>query len=118
RVVLDDDHAAGPFGPAPRSADLALWTRSGGGGGIRTPGTLQSSGFQDRRLKPLGHSSTWRDASSFRFSSKSSACPAAGSGGSAPGGTATWRFPRDPPPGPEKRNTVARSASASGGGFR
>ena len=28
-----------------------------GGGGIRTPGTRRYSGFQDRRLKPLGHSS-------------------------------------------------------------
>ena len=30
---------------------------SSGGGGIRTPGTLRYSGFQDRHLKPLGHSS-------------------------------------------------------------
>ena len=29
----------------------------GGGGGIRTPGTLRHNGFQDRRLKPLGHTS-------------------------------------------------------------
>ena len=29
----------------------------GGGGGIRTPGELPHNGFQDRRLRPLGHSS-------------------------------------------------------------
>ena len=28
-----------------------------GGGGIRTPGTFQYNGFQDRRNKPLCHSS-------------------------------------------------------------
>ena len=28
-----------------------------GAGGIRTPGTSQHNGFQDRRLKPLGHRS-------------------------------------------------------------
>src|SRR5260221_248004 len=27
----------------------------GGEGGIRTPGRLRVSGFQDRRLQPLGH---------------------------------------------------------------
>ena len=27
----------------------------GGEGGIRTPGPLRVNGFQDRRLKPLGH---------------------------------------------------------------
>src|SRR5450759_1690576 len=32
----------------------------GGGGGIRTPGTFRFNGFQDRRLKPLGHSSAHR----------------------------------------------------------
>ena len=30
---------------------------SGGGRGIRTPGRLPYSGFQDRRLRPLGHPS-------------------------------------------------------------
>ena len=30
---------------------------SGGGGGIRTPGGSPHNGFQDRRLKPLGHPS-------------------------------------------------------------
>ena len=34
-----------------------LAASSGGGGGIRTPGTVRYSGFQDHRLKPLGHSS-------------------------------------------------------------
>ncbi len=29
----------------------------GGGRGIRTPGRLPYSGFQDRRLRPLGHPS-------------------------------------------------------------
>ena len=28
-----------------------------GAGGIRTPGTFRYNGFQDRRLKPLGHCS-------------------------------------------------------------
>ena len=41
-----------------------FWTYSdllgmsiGGGGGIRTPGRLPVSGFQDHRLEPLGHPS-------------------------------------------------------------
>ena len=38
------------------------WTllapKPGGGRGIRTPGRSHVSGFQDRRLRPLGHSST------------------------------------------------------------
>ena len=29
----------------------------GGGRGIRTPGTLLYNGFQDRRIRPLCHSS-------------------------------------------------------------
>ena len=29
----------------------------GGGRGIRTPGTLRYNGFQDRRIRPLCHSS-------------------------------------------------------------
>jgi hypothetical protein len=29
-----------------------------GAGGIRTPGTFRYNGFQDRRLKPLGHCSS------------------------------------------------------------
>ena len=32
-----------------------LETRRIGEGGIRTPGTFRYSGFQDRRLQPLGH---------------------------------------------------------------
>ncbi len=32
------------------------------GGGIRTPGTLRYNGFQDRRIRPLCHSSVfWSD---------------------------------------------------------
>jgi hypothetical protein len=31
---------------------------SGGGGGIRTPGTVKPNGFQDRRIRPLCHPST------------------------------------------------------------
>lgn len=30
-----------------------------GAGGIRTPGAFRHNGFQDRRLKPLGHCSMW-----------------------------------------------------------
>ena len=33
---------------------------NGGEGGIRTPGPLRVNGFQDRRLKPLGHLSGLR----------------------------------------------------------
>src|SRR2546425_8759574 len=36
---------------------VALVGVVGGGGRIRTHGALQHSGFQDRRLKPLGHPS-------------------------------------------------------------
>lgn len=45
----------------PLGADVLIptyqWDLSNGGGGIRTPGAFPHSGFQDRRLKPLGHSS-------------------------------------------------------------
>ena len=34
---------------------MAVQTNSGGEGGIRTPGTLRFSGFQDRRNRPLCH---------------------------------------------------------------
>ena len=34
---------------------LILRKRSGGEGGIRTPGTFQFNGFQDRRIRPLCH---------------------------------------------------------------
>src|SRR4051812_20664720 len=37
--------------------------QSCGGGGIRTPGAFQRYGFQDRRLRPLGHSSRRRRGS-------------------------------------------------------
>ncbi len=40
-----------------RDSGVTGFRLNGGGGGIRTPGTLRFSGFQDRRLKPLGHSS-------------------------------------------------------------
>ncbi len=30
---------------------------NGGGGGIRTPGSLRLNGFQDRRYRPLSHPS-------------------------------------------------------------
>ena len=33
--------------------------KDGGEGGIRTPGALRLSGFQDRRVKPLCHLSLW-----------------------------------------------------------
>ena len=46
---------------SPLGADVLIPTYQGnlsnGGGGIRTPGTFRYSGFQDRHLKPLGHSS-------------------------------------------------------------
>src|SRR5258706_6031911 len=45
----------------------------GGGGRIRTHGALQHSGFQDRRLKPLGHpSALWHYRIRKRFTSPSS----------------------------------------------
>jgi hypothetical protein len=34
---------------------LEVGNWNGGEGGIRTPGSLRFNGFQDRRLKPLGH---------------------------------------------------------------
>ena len=49
----------------PQSPDGA---RAGGGGGIRTPGTFRYNGFQDRRLKPLGHSSARRVILAARLS--------------------------------------------------
>ena len=39
----------------------------GGEGGIRTPGTLRHSGFQDRRFKPLSHLSTLVNAAFSGF---------------------------------------------------
>ena len=36
----------------------SLQEKRSGGTGIRTPGEFPHDGFQDRRLKPLGHSST------------------------------------------------------------
>jgi hypothetical protein len=39
-----------------RSFDRAFWSLCGGRG-IRTPGTLRYNGFQDRRIRPLCHSS-------------------------------------------------------------
>src|SRR5688572_8647826 len=36
---------------------LFSYQETGGGGGIRTPGDLRHGGFQDRCLRPLGHSS-------------------------------------------------------------
>ena len=38
-------------------APLHAVTFHRGEGGIRTPGELPHNGFQDRRLRPLGHSS-------------------------------------------------------------
>ena len=37
-----------------------LSVKSGGEGGIRTHGTLQYSGFRDRRFRPLSHLSAER----------------------------------------------------------
>ncbi len=50
-----------------RADHLAESSRNykGGGGGIRTPGPSRVNGFQDRRLRPLGHSS----ASCYRSTS-------------------------------------------------
>src|SRR5947208_16718302 len=45
-------------GGAHLSKDSARLSSAGGGGGrIRTCEPLRASGFQDRRLQPLGHSS-------------------------------------------------------------
>src|SRR5690606_17666395 len=41
----------------PSSAWSSLVRR---GGGIRTPGTFRFNGFQDRRIRPLCHSSVFR----------------------------------------------------------
>ncbi len=40
----------------------------GGERGIRTPGGLHLSGFQDRRLKPLDHLSVWKKAECINLS--------------------------------------------------
>src|SRR5262252_2051843 len=53
------------FTPQPRLASAAharlrsptFRLSNCGGGGIRTPVPFRESGFQDRRLQPLGHSS-------------------------------------------------------------
>ena len=39
-----------------------------GGGEIRTPGTFQYDGFQDRSIKPLWHSSGSKRAQTYGFS--------------------------------------------------
>ncbi len=39
----------------PHTGDEPPCEENGGEGGIRTPGPLRVNGFQDRRLKPLGH---------------------------------------------------------------
>ena len=39
--------------------------KNGGEGGIRTPGTFQFNGFQDRRIRPLCHLSTLGILSAF-----------------------------------------------------
>ena len=49
--------AAAPAEQRTRTSSAAE-QRSGGEGGIRTPGRLRACGFQDRRLRPLGHLST------------------------------------------------------------
>jgi hypothetical protein len=41
-------------------------TVTGRGGGIRTPGALQLNGFQDRRIRPLCHSSFPHKSRKFR----------------------------------------------------
>src|SRR3954466_12948662 len=41
----------------PSATRPPLQARTGGGSRIRTHGALRLSGFQDRRLKPLGHPS-------------------------------------------------------------
>jgi hypothetical protein len=43
--------------PTEKSTSAQRREKTGGGGGIRTPGTFRFNGFQDRRLRPLGHSS-------------------------------------------------------------
>src|SRR5205809_4104042 len=49
---------------------MALVGVVGGGGRIRTHGALQHSGFQDRRLKPLGHPSALRCSTLARVRSR------------------------------------------------
>jgi hypothetical protein len=39
--------------------NIASSEATGRGGGIRTPGTLRFNGFQDRRIRPLCHSSVF-----------------------------------------------------------
>ena len=49
-----------PFEPETQNPPVAQGEMNGGERGIRTPGDLRLSGFQDRRLRPLGHLSTKR----------------------------------------------------------
>ena len=56
-----------------RAVESAPHRNANGGGGIRTPGAFRHSGFQDRHLKPLGHSSSrkkphWPTPCGFRTS--------------------------------------------------
>ena len=46
-------------------AIVRLDAKNGGEGGIRTPGTFQFNGFQDRRIRPLCHLSMLRILSAF-----------------------------------------------------
>ena len=54
------DNAQRTGGQPLRRAACAIY----GEGGIRTPGRLRVTGFQDRRLKPLGHLSSYVDITS------------------------------------------------------
>ncbi len=48
---------------------LLFFTHFGGEGGIRTPGTSQYNGFQDRRNRPLCHLSKCgcKDKGKFKY---------------------------------------------------
>ena len=49
--------AWGSFSPKPPRVRIPYQGSYTGAGGIRTPGAFRHNGFQDRRLKPLGHCS-------------------------------------------------------------
>ena len=60
RIFSNAHRQLGNGSPSARASQQPLFP-TGGGGRIRTHGTLRYNGFQDRRHRPLGHSSRITD---------------------------------------------------------